>query len=231
MIRFVRAAASAALILATFAVIFASGYRRVAAQTAPPAPASSQAPTEPPAATPTPAPPRRRGLFHRRSKAPAAPSAGTETAAPTAAPEPNATPTSPAFSTLDGSWEVERQYSNATSYSYFTIIQTGTALAGNWRMAGKSYPLAGSYDGHNIQLVATLPDGDVSFTGYVLNGADMVGLLVPKSKGADAETAFTAEHRTKDKGVLDIGPGGAGVPGSGLPGGGLPGGGPSGRGY
>jgi hypothetical protein len=64
---------------------------------------------------------------------------------------------------------------------------------------GKSYPLTGTCDGHTFNLVATIPDGDITFTGYVLDGVNLVGLLIPTDVTKNPKTAFTATHRVKVK--------------------------------
>lgn len=133
--------------------------------------------------------------------------------AATATASPDEVPTNPAFSTLDGTWEVQRQYADRTTYSYFTLTQKGTTLNGLWHIAKQQYPMTGSYDGHSVTLVATLPDGEVDFAGYVLSGADMVGTLDPKAPSLGAQTAFTAEHRAKSKLELQSIP--IGLPGAG----------------
>jgi len=138
-----------------------------------------------PTATPSPASGRR---GRRRPDPAASPSASAN-------PEPTSTPTSPAFSTLDGTWEVQVQHIDNTEYSYFTIVQSGTsALSGTWRANNKEYPLEGTYDGRLIRMVVKQPTGSVTFSGYVEGASDMVGTLdfgVPKAD----PTAFTAEHR------------------------------------
>ncbi len=162
----------------------------------------------PPTAAPSTAPaPRRRGR-HAGSSAPAGPS--------TPAPEPTATPTSPAFATLDGTWEVQLQYIDRTEYSYLSLVQaTGGTLSGVWHMSGKNaprYPITGTYDGRLIRLNAVEPVGPVAFNGYVEGASDMIGLVTFGASAAAAATtpspaapvaplaandgvAFTAEHR------------------------------------
>ncbi len=146
-----------------------------------PLPSDVPVPTAAPSAVPptvapseTPAP---RGRRRRRGGSPAAsPSA----AAATTAPAPTATPTSPAFATLDGTWELQLQYIDRTEYSYLTLAQTtGGALTGTWRMSGRNaphYPLTGTYDGRLIRLTAVEPGGPVNFSGYVEGASDMIGL-------------------------------------------------------
>ena len=179
--------------------------------TLPPLPTA--APT--PAPTPTPAP---RGK-HKKAAAPAASPGG---------PSPTPTPTSPAFATLDGTWEVQLQYTDRTLYSYFDLKQSAAgALSGRWRRDGKLYPLEGSYDGRNFKMVVKGPDGDYNLSGFVEAASDMIG-LVDDGKGKDP-VPFTAEHRAaQPHGILRRGdtvpagppPGGA-IP-NGAPGGGQP---------
>jgi hypothetical protein len=140
-----------------------------------------------PTVTPTAAP---RG--RRRGRTPASPA---PSAAPSA-PEPTATPTSPAFATLDGTWEVQLQYIDHTDYSYFDLRQNGSGgLTGSWRIKGKPYPLAGTYDGRLIHLTVTQGSSNVAFNGYVEGASDMVGLTDYEDKSPANQTAFTAEHR------------------------------------
>lgn len=135
---------------------------------------SAVPPTISPSETPSP-----RGRRRRRG---GSPSASPSAAAATTAPAPTATPTSPAFATLDGTWELQLQYIDHTEYSYLTLVQTtGGALTGTWRMSGRNaahYPLSGTYDGRLIRLSATEPSGPVTFSGYVEGASDMIGLAV-----------------------------------------------------
>jgi hypothetical protein len=171
----------------------------------PPAPAgvSTPAPTYAPAAptvapsgvptataSPTPAP--ERGRRHR---------GGAPAASTTASPEPSATPTSPAFATLDGTWEVQLQYIDRTEYSYLVIAQqpTGT-ISGTWRVGKLSYPFDGTYDGRLFHVVAKEPSLSVTLSGYVEGASDMVGVL--DLGNGTTPTAFTAEHRASQKGSI-----------------------------
>ncbi len=185
---------------------------RAAAQGAPPPPPAPNATTRVPTAAPTvltstaplPAGPlaspsasaEPRG---RRGKGKAGPAAPGPQAS---APEPSATPTSPAFATLDGTWEVQVQYIDRTEYSYFTIAQgaTGT-LSGSWKVAGKPYSFEGTYDGRLIRMVVKQPDRTVTMSGYVEGASDMVG-TVDFGNGKTELTAFTAEHRPSAKGSI-----------------------------
>jgi hypothetical protein len=109
-----------------------------------------------------------------------------------ASPAPTATPTSPAFATLDGTWEMQVQYPDHTTYSYLVIRQKDSALSGFWRSGKQESPLEGTYDGRLIKLSVKLASGEVSFSGYVENASDMVGEV---DFGKGATVAFTAEHR------------------------------------
>jgi len=118
-------------------------------------------------------------------------------------PEPSATPTSPAFATLDGTWEVQLQYIDHTEYSYLTIVQgTAGTISGTWKLAGTtSYPFEGTYDGRVIRMTVKEPIGNVTMSGYVEGASDMVG-IVDLSLGKRDPTAFTAEHRASSKGSI-----------------------------
>jgi len=137
-------------------------------------------PTASPAPTPTPPPARgRRGR--------PAPSGGPKT------PEPTATPTSPAFASLDGTWEVQVQFSDHTNYGYFDLVQTTSTLNGDFRYQAKKFAMDGTYDGRLIKMVAKLPQGNATLSGYVENATDMVGLI--DFNDGKTPIAFTAEHR------------------------------------
>ena len=143
-------------------------------------------------ASPSPAPKGK----HRGKNAPAPNASGS------AAPEPSATPTSPAFATLDGTWEFQLQYIDRTEYSYLTIVQapSGT-ISGTWKVDNKTYPFDGTYDGRLIKMTVKEPTTTVTMSGYVEGATDMVGLLdlgIPKLD----PTAFTAEHRASTKGSV-----------------------------
>ncbi|MBD5655324.1 MAG: hypothetical protein IAI50_09090, partial [Candidatus Eremiobacteraeota bacterium] len=123
------------------------------------------------------------------------------TPAASAAPAPSATPTSPAFSTLDGTWEVQLQFIDHTEYSYLVIHQIGTSeLSGAWRVAGKDYPFDGSYDGRLIRMLVKKPTGNVTMSGYVEGASDMVGTADFGLKGDPPP--FTAEHRGSSRSSL-----------------------------
>ena len=145
------------------------------------------APTPEASATPS----GRRGRRHRGATPESSASPST-----TSAPEPTATPTSPAFATLDGTWEVQLQYIDHTDYAYLDVTQnSGGTLIGTWRAPnGKSYPFEGTYDGRLIRMTAKQPANSIVFSGYVEGAQDMVG-LVDFGAGAKDQTPFTAEHR------------------------------------
>jgi len=170
----------------------------------PPLPGPTPAPTllatplpsgAPPSLAPTtaPTPPGRRGRRRRGAQPQSSASPGATT---TPAPAPTATPTSPAFATLDGTWEMQLQYIDHTDYAYLDVQQTaGGTLLGTWRTpTGKSYPFEGTYDGRLIRMTAKEPAASVVFSGYVEGAQDMVG-LIDFGAGAKDQTPFTAEHR------------------------------------
>ena len=183
------------------AVAFEPGHDRVLAQAPPPPPppAPSASAATPPATTVTAVPsaeaspsalPSPEGR-HRRRREPAN--------AATPEPSPSATPTSPAFSTLDGTWETQVQYIDHTDYSYLVIKQNGTGeLSGVWRVSGKQYPFDGSYDGRLILLHVKEPAVTLNFSGYVEGASDMVG-TIDFAQGKADPTPFTAEHRAAPK--------------------------------
>jgi len=163
------------------------------AANASPLPSSQPVPTVAPSASP--AAKGRKG----RGKAPA----DTKPAAVSSAnPEPSATPTSPAFATLDGTWEFQLQYIDRTEYSYLTIAQGAAgALSGTWKVNNKAYPFEGTYDGRLIRMLVKEPSGNVTMSGYVEGASDMVGIVDLGDAKADP-TAFTAEHRASPKGSV-----------------------------
>ncbi len=160
----------------------------------PAATASPLASSQPvPTASPSPEPKGRK----RRGKA-----AGDAQPAASANPEPSATPTSPAFATLDGTWEFQLQYIDRTEYSYLTIVQgTAGAISGTWKVSGKTYPFDGTYDGRLIRMNVKEPTANVTMSGYVEGASDMVG-TVDLGNGKVDPTAFTAEHRPSAKGSV-----------------------------
>jgi hypothetical protein len=161
--------------------------------TAPPlAPVTPVPSTAPGAPTPAPSGGPRRG---RRAPGPAA--SGSP------APSSSGTPEPPQFTTLDGVWEIEIQPlgHRLATYSHLGITSTGATVVGYWEHDPKKLrsPMTGSFDGRLISLQITLPNGNTaSFSGYVENFADMVGIFRANDK--DTGVAFTAEHRKKLKG-------------------------------
>jgi hypothetical protein len=173
------------------------------------APSAAPATAEPSAAAATAQPaetPAARGRRHRRGGAAASPGPSSSSA-----PEPTATPTSPAFATLDGTWEVQLQYINRTEYSYLTLAQTtGGALTGTWRLSGRNpahYPLTGNYDGRLIRLTAIEPAGPVNFSGYVEGASDMIGLAVfPATASSSPSPGATAAASTPPGALSPVAP-------------------------
>ena len=191
------AAAAAIGIAASFG---ASSGDRAWAQVPPgPAGVSTPAPTYAPLA-PTAAPfsvpspsPSPGGRRHHR---------GGATPSSSATPEPTATPTSPAFATLDGTWELQLQFIDRTEYSYLVISQKpdGT-ISGVWRVGKNQFPFEGTYDGRLIRMLVKETQGNVTMSGYVEGASDIVG-IVDLANGTAAPTAFTAEHRAPSHGSL-----------------------------
>jgi hypothetical protein len=120
---------------------------------------------------------------------------------PTPSPDASDTPEPPQFSTLDGIWEIEIQPigHRLANYQHFSIVQSGSTLTGYWEHDAKKIktPITGNFDGRLIQIVATEPAGNVTFSGYVESFGDMVGLM--RMTPADPGIAFTAQHRKKEK--------------------------------
>jgi len=205
-VRLPRPIASLTLFAALSCAIGFGSNSRAGAQNAPPPPPAPNAttrlatpqPTLAPTAAPTAAP----------SLAPSAEPRGRKRksvedgAKPTAAPAPSATPTSPAFATLDGTWEVQLQFIDRTEYSYLTIAQgaAGT-ITGTWKVKANVFPFEGSYDGRLIRMLVKEPSGNVTMSGYVEGASDMVG-NVDLGNGKTEPTAFTAEHRPSSKGSI-----------------------------
>jgi hypothetical protein len=173
------------------------------------APSAAPATAEPSAAPATASPsetPAPRGRRHRRGGPAATPGPSSSSA-----PEPTATPTSPAFATLDGTWEVQLQYINRTEYSYLTLAQTtGGALTGTWRLSGRNaahYPLTGNYDGRLIRLSVMEPAGPVNFSGYVEGASDMIGLAVfPVTASSSPSPGVTAAASTPPGALSPVAP-------------------------
>lgn len=108
-------------------------------------------------------------------------------------PSPSPTPTSPAFSTLDGYWEVVLQTPSDNTYSHFDLRQSADTITGTWTRDKEQLPIEGSYDGRTFKLVVKALPHDLVLAGYVENASDMVG-TVDDGSGKDS-TAFTASHR------------------------------------
>jgi hypothetical protein len=122
---------------------------------------------------------------------------------PSASAEAPETPAPPQFNTLDGTWEIEVQplMQRLADYSYMSIISNGSTLTGTWvqrhgKFRNTKAPMAGTFDGRLISMTVLMPDGDTAtFSGYVENFGDMVGIYAANAK--DPGTAFTAEHRKR----------------------------------
>jgi hypothetical protein len=126
-----------------------------------------------------------------RSKAP--PPSAAATAQPTPAPSASDAATPAAYSSLDGTWEVQLQDGSRTTYSHFKLRQSGQDVAGTWVVdRSHLYPLTGSYDGRLFKFTATETAGAVTFSGYVDGSTEMVGLL---TRAGGAAMPFTASHR------------------------------------
>ena len=149
---------------------------------------------------------------------------GRGRARPAESPSPAAsaseTPAPPQFTTLDGVWEVELQTSGGkTIYYHWNLRQTGQAgadVSGTWDRGGKpdvKVSMNGSFDGRLFKFTATQGATQYTFTGYVENYSDIVGMMNDGKK----DTAFTAQHRKKTKAINSIAPGGMPLPGPGAP--------------
>lgn len=168
----------------------------------PPGPAgiSTPAPTFNPAANPEPS--AFPSVLLSPTPGPSRRHHGAPASSSSASPAPTATPTSPAFATLDGTWELQLQYTDRTEYSYLVIAQQASGtVTGFWRVNGKSLPFEGTYDGRLIRVLVKEPIGNVTMSGYVEGATDMVG-IVDLGNGATSPTAFTAEHRALAKGSV-----------------------------
>jgi len=168
-------------------------------QSVPPTPAPVLAsPTEAPTINPTvsPAP---RGRRARATPAPAASPAAS----------PSETPAPPQFTSLDGVWEIELQTRASTYYSHLTLRQSGAQgsdVSGIWDQGGnpdKKLPLTGTFDGRLFKFTASFKESQYTFTGYVENYSDIVGMV---SDGKN-DLPFTAQHRKKEKFFNNITPG------------------------
>lgn len=156
-------------------------------------------------------------------RATAQPSASSDTTPPprgrratpvptaTGSPNPNATetPAPPQYTTLDGTWEVELQMRAKTSYSHWSLHQSGSAgadVSGVWDRGGKppkKVTLTGTFDGRLFKFTATDGGTEYTFTGYVENYSDIVGLM----NDGKGDMPFTAQHRKKEKAINQISPG------------------------
>jgi hypothetical protein len=148
----------------------------------------------------TPAPPSRRPA-PKQSAAASPVSSGSPTPAP------------PQFTTLDGTWEIEFQTRDKTQYAHWTLRQTGQSgndITGVWNQGGKppkNVPITGTFDGRLFKFTATDGGKDYTFSGYVENFTDIVGM----ASDGKSETAFTAQHRKKSRAIDKINAGG--IPG------------------
>ncbi len=164
---------------------------------APALPTPTAAPTFNPTFSPTVSPAPR-----GRSRRNASPS-------PSPASSPSETPAPPQFTTLEGVWEVELQTRAHTYYSHFTLRQSGAQgadVSGIWDQGGnpdKKIPLTGTFDGRLFKFTATLKENEYTFTGYVENYSDIVGMV---SDGKN-DLPFTAQHRKKEKFFNNVTPG------------------------
>jgi hypothetical protein len=169
---------------------------------APPPPPLPNATFAPAAVSPSPTPaPIATGPMPTPSPSPSArPRRGHKTeSAATPAPEESDTPEPPQFTTLDGIWEIEIQPlgRRLALYEHLSIVQNGNTITGYWEHDPHKTrtPLTGTFDGRLFQVAATTATGTVTFSGYVENMGDMVGM---KHVGAsDPGVAFTGQHRKK----------------------------------
>jgi hypothetical protein len=205
-VRLPRPVPSLALFAALACAIGFGPNSRAGAQNAPPPPPAPNAttrvatpqPTLVPTAAPTASPSLTPSAEPRGRKGKRV----DDSAKPSAAPSPSATPTSPAFATLDGTWEVQLQYIDRTEYSYLTIAQGAAgAITGTWKVNAKTFPFEGTYDGRLIRMLVKEASGNVTMSGYVEGASDMVG-NVDLGNGKTEPTAFTAEHRPSSKGSI-----------------------------
>ncbi|HEY1727813.1 MAG TPA: hypothetical protein VGG22_05555 [Candidatus Baltobacteraceae bacterium] len=168
-------------------------------QSVPPTPAPAiETPTEAPSINPTVSPAPR----GRRARATPRPS-------PSPAASPSETPAPPQFTSLDGTWEIELQTRASTYYSHLTLRQSGSQgadVSGIWDQGGnpdKKLPLTGTFDGRLFKFTASFKASQYTFTGYVENYSDIVGMV---SDGKN-DLPFTAQHRKKEKFFNNITPG------------------------
>jgi hypothetical protein len=161
---------------------------------------AGNAPTPTPNPNATLTPPPAAASAAPSAEASGAPKRGHKKAAATGtpAPEPTDSPVPPQFSTLDGIWEIELQPlgQRLANYQHFSLVQNGSTLSGYWEhKPGRTRtPVTGSFDGRLIQIQTNT---GVTFSGYVEAFGDMVGMQ--HLSATDAGTAFTAQHRAKEK--------------------------------
>jgi len=195
-----------ALALALFSLAVA-GAQQVAPT--PPPPVSPNATTSPAVQLPVPATPA-------VSAPPRTPAPRRPASSPSPGASPGETPAPPQFTTLDGVWEVELQTRAKTLYSHWDLHQTGQAgsdISGIWDRGGRpavKVSLSGTFDGRLFKFTATQGSKQYTFTGYVENYSDIVGMM----NDGKADTAFTAQHRKKEKAINQLTPGGFPPPGT-----------------
>ncbi|MGH7660272.1 MAG: hypothetical protein ACRENA_05050 [Vulcanimicrobiaceae bacterium] len=156
-------------------------------------------PTSTPATPATPAP--RRG----RKATPAPEASPANSGSPTPAP--------PQYTTLDGTWEIEFQQRDTTKYAHWILQQSGQSgsdVTGVWDQGGKpakKVPITGTFDGRLFKFTAKDGTKEFTFSGYVENFSDIVGM----ANDGKTDTAFTAQHRKKEHPLDYINP--VGIPG------------------
>jgi hypothetical protein len=197
-------------VVALIALLAAAAPFRAAAQGVPPAAPSASPPAAPASAAPASAAPG--ASAPSAAPIPALTPVATPAPEPTAAPTPrrrghsdeppdmpSAGPTSPAFATLDGTWEVQLQFIDRTEYSHFTLKQSGQTISGTWNVDKDAYPLEGTYDGRQFKFTVKEPATTLQLSGYVETASDMVGIIVHE-KGENS--VFTASHRIPIKPIF-----------------------------
>lgn len=124
------------------------------------------------------------------------------------------TPAPPQYTTLDGTWEIEFQSRDKTQYAHWTLQQTtgqaGSDVSGIWDQGGKpakKVPITGTFDGRLFKFTAKDGTKEYTFSGYVENYTDIVGM----ASDGKSDTPFTAQHRKKERAIDQISPGG--IPG------------------
>lgn len=183
-----------------FTLSFLAGAGAQTSVPATPVPALTPAPEVTATEPPTPAPRGRRGRPSQSASATPAP-----------AGSPTETPAPPQFTTLDGVWEIELQTRAKTYYEHMNLRQSGLQgadISGIWERGGKpdKIPITGSFDGRLFKLTATYGETTYTFTGYVENYSDIVGM----ANDGKNDIPFTAQHRKREKLLQSVGPG---VPG------------------